>query len=47
MNDENEFSDVVRAMNTLKFSEETQMDLFTSIAAILHLGNVKFIEGKW
>jgi myosin heavy subunit len=45
VDDAKEFADVVGAMQTLNFSQETQNAMFSVISAILHLGNVQFVSG--
>lgn len=44
INDIADFNTVKKALNTLEFSEQEQADVYSIIAAILHLGNVTFME---
>lgn len=44
MNDLSSYNETVSALNMLGFSEAEQNELFKIIAAILHLGNVSFVE---
>eukprot|EP00002_Diphylleia_rotans_P012413 TRINITY_DN2428_c0_g1_i1.p1 TRINITY_DN2428_c0_g1~~TRINITY_DN2428_c0_g1_i1.p1 ORF type:complete len:1093 (+),score=254.33 TRINITY_DN2428_c0_g1_i1:94-3372(+) len=44
MDDVKEFKDTVRAMNVIGITAEEQKAVFRCIAAILWLGNIKFIE---
>ncbi|GJQ86816.1 Myo5 [Trypoxylus dichotomus] len=44
MNDRNSYTETVNALTMLGFSEAEQKELFKIIAAILHLGNVRFVE---
>lgn len=39
------FKETVNALELLGFSEMEQNDMFQVLAAVLHLGNIKFIEG--
>jgi hypothetical protein len=36
----------VNAMNIMGLTPDEQMDMFAVIAAVLHLGNVRFYEGR-
>ncbi|CAG9814531.1 unnamed protein product [Phaedon cochleariae] len=45
-NEQNEFSDIVAAFKVLNFSDKTVGDIFSILAAILHLGNLKFKSGS-
>lgn len=42
MDDAHEFLNIRRAMKVLMFSEEEHWTIFTLLAAILHLGNIRF-----
>lgn len=42
MDDDKQFHSVINAMEHLSFSEEDKGSVFGSVAAILHLGNLKF-----
>ncbi|KAJ7381114.1 hypothetical protein OS493_004712 [Desmophyllum pertusum] len=42
MDDKQEFANIRRAMKVLMFSEEDSCIIFTLLAAILHLGNLRF-----
>jgi myosin heavy subunit len=42
IDDRREFFDVMTAMETLQFPKEFQRDVLRIIAAVLHLGNIKF-----
>ncbi|KRT84142.1 Myosin head, partial [Oryctes borbonicus] len=44
MDDHNSYTETVKALTMLGFSEAEQKELFKIIAAILHLGNVRFVE---
>jgi myosin heavy subunit len=44
--DENDFDEVCNAMDILNFEEANQMEIWKIVAAILHLGNVKFTENR-
>lgn len=44
MNDLEAFEETVNALNLLGFSETEQNDMFRILAAILHLGNIRFAE---
>ncbi|CAH1098535.1 unnamed protein product [Psylliodes chrysocephalus] len=44
INDEKDFKEVKKALSTLDFTENEQMDLFAIISAILHMGNIGFTE---
>lgn len=44
INDNGDFRNVKKALDTLNFSEQEQKDIFNIISAILHLGNVTFME---
>ncbi|XP_019878612.1 unconventional myosin IC isoform X2 [Aethina tumida] len=44
LNDEKNFKDVCSALDTLEFTEEAKKEIFSILAAILHLGNVGFTE---
>ncbi|KAH1011643.1 hypothetical protein HUJ04_000967 [Dendroctonus ponderosae] len=48
LEDKSNFDEVQKALTTLDFTQEDQEEIFSIIAAILHLGNVKFstAEGK-
>lgn len=48
VDDKRNFHEIERALSTLEFSQQEQDDVFTIIAAILHLGNVGFsvAEGR-
>lgn len=46
INDKQEFSDVQAAMDTLGFSSEDQAWVFSTVAGVLHLGNVTFKASK-
>ena len=36
----------INAMNIMGLTPDEQMDMFAVIAAVLHLGNVRFYEGR-
>jgi len=42
VSDEKDFEDVKSAMDTLKITEEERMEVFRTVAAVLHAGNLKF-----
>eukprot|EP00968_Pinguiococcus_pyrenoidosus_P014517 scaffold1311_cov256-Pinguiococcus_pyrenoidosus.AAC.38 len=42
VNDEKEFEDISNAMDVLNFGEEEKTEIFSIVAATLHLGNVGF-----
>ena len=42
VSDEKEFEDMCSAMDTLDFSPEDKESIFSTVAAVLHLGNVRF-----
>lgn len=44
--DAKDFANLVKTMCEAGFSEESREDIFATIAAILHLGNVEFEGGK-
>ena len=46
VDDAAEFADVLSAMKTLQFSQETIRAVFAVIAGVLALGNVDFVEGS-
>lgn len=43
-NDAHEFQETLRAMSVMGMAEETQMDILSVVAAILHMGNISFVE---
>ena len=45
-NEVNEFSDIKGALKVLNFSDKDCSDIFQLLAAILHLGNLKFKTGS-
>ncbi|CAG9767592.1 unnamed protein product [Ceutorhynchus assimilis] len=45
-NESKEFSDISGALKVLNFSDKETNDIFTLLAAILHLGNLKFKSGS-
>ncbi|KAF7281466.1 hypothetical protein GWI33_004713 [Rhynchophorus ferrugineus] len=45
-NEAKEFSDIVAALKVLNFTDKQISDIFTLLAAILHLGNLKFKTGS-
>lgn len=44
INDTVDFRTLKKALQTLNFSDQEQKDIFNIISAILHLGNVTFME---
>ena len=46
VNDGAEFSDIIKAMNTLQFSLDRQESVFRIITAVLHLGNILFLKSE-
>ncbi|CAH0548019.1 unnamed protein product [Brassicogethes aeneus] len=44
INDQKNFREVTEALSTLDFTEKEQHDMFSIVAAILHLGNIGFVE---
>ena len=40
-----EFDAISNAFEAINLSEKEKTDLFTTVAAILHLGNVQFLDG--
>lgn len=44
INDKGDFRTLKKALETLNFSDQEQKDIFNIISAILHLGNVTFME---
>lgn len=44
VNDSDNFEETLNALNLLGFSEEEQRCIFKVLAAVLHLGNVNFVE---
>lgn len=44
INDEETFEDTRNALSMLGFSEIEQNDMFQILAAVLHLGNIRFVE---
>lgn len=46
IDDSKEFQEALHAMDTLKFSEADKKDIWRTTAAVLHLGNIKFENGK-
>lgn len=44
MDDTKEFQEVLHAMDVIGLTPDTQGDIFTLLASILHLGNISFIE---
>lgn len=45
-NETKEFSDIMGAFKILNFTDKEVSDIFTLLASILHLGNLKFKTGK-
>lgn len=45
-NETKEFSDIMGAFKVLNFTDKEISDIFTLLASILHLGNLKFKSGK-
>jgi myosin-1 len=45
INDVQDYAEVIQSMSTIGFSEADQQNIHTIIAAVLHLGNVAFVEG--
>lgn len=46
INDKEWYGETVHAMKTMNFSQHEQDSVFQILAAILHFGNVSFIENK-
>ena len=44
IDDAKEFGDVLNAMKVINISEADQEQIFRILAAILHLGNINFVE---
>ncbi|XP_022899670.2 unconventional myosin-Va [Onthophagus taurus] len=44
VNDFKEYNETTNALNLLGFSKEEQKEMFKILAAVLHLGNIKFTE---
>jgi myosin-5 len=40
------FNEMIHGMNALGIKDDVQMSIFAIVAAILHLGNVDFVEDK-
>ncbi|XP_060517528.1 myosin-VIIa-like isoform X2 [Cylas formicarius] len=45
-NEAKEYSDIAAALKVLNFTDKQTSDIFTLLAAILHLGNLKFKSGS-
>lgn len=46
VNDSADFREVQEAMNTLQFSQDIQTQMLQIIAAIMHMGNISFVQGN-
>lgn len=44
VDDAEDFAEVVSALQVLEFSKQEQQEIFRTTAAVLHLGNVRFVE---
>ncbi|CAG9820455.1 unnamed protein product [Phaedon cochleariae] len=45
VDDAETFEETVNALNLLGFSEKEQIDMFKVFASVLHLGNIRYLEG--
>ncbi|KAF7682884.1 putative myosin heavy chain [Astathelohania contejeani] len=44
ISDKKEFENLLACMNTLEFTSEEKESIFSLVAVVLHLGNIKFVE---